>query len=67
MDGAGTELVQIDPAGSAQRVRSAWQSVIEGAVLGLVISVLLVIAYALIRDRLLGRGQLGRIVAEAKA
>jgi capsular polysaccharide biosynthesis protein len=64
MDGAGTELVQFDSAGPAKRVGSVWQSIVEGAALGLVISVLLVIAYALIRDRLLGRGQLGRIVAE---
>jgi capsular polysaccharide biosynthesis protein len=64
MDGAGTELVQIDAAGPAQRVGSVWQNIVVGAALGLVISVLLVIAYALIGDRLLGRGQLGRIVAE---
>ena len=64
IDGAGTELVMIDQAAPAKRVGSVWLSVVEGAALGLGLSLLLVIAYALIRDRLLGRGQLGRIVAE---
>jgi capsular polysaccharide biosynthesis protein len=67
LDGVGTELVQVDPAGPAERVGSMWRSIITGAALGLVLSVLLVIAYALIRDRLLGRSQLKHIVAETNA
>jgi capsular polysaccharide biosynthesis protein len=67
VDGSGAELVELDGAGVAHRVGSMWRTVIQGAAIGLVLSMFLVIAYTLIRDRLLGRGQLGRIVAETDA
>lgn len=59
---ADTELVKVGDAGPAQRQGSMWRNVISGAVLGLLISALFVAAHELVRDRLLGRGQIARIV-----
>lgn len=68
VDGTGTELLLVDEAGPAHRVGgSTWRNVVTGGALGLALSALLVIAYALIQDRLLGRGQLERIVEETSA
>ena len=61
---SGTEFVRVDNAGPAERVGSMWQPISQGAALGFVISVVLVLAYSLIRDSVVTRGQFGRIVSE---
>ena len=62
VDTAGTELVQVDAAGPAQRQGSLRQSIIEAGVVGFVLSLVLVLAWGLIEDRLLGRRQVDRVV-----
>lgn len=62
VDTAGTELVQVDKAGPAQRQGSLRESIIEAGVLGFVLSLVLVLAWGLIEDRLLGRRQVDRVV-----
>ncbi|MCP9273802.1 YveK family protein [Mycolicibacterium arenosum] len=64
VDGGGAELMQIDQASPPKRVGSMWSTILQGAALGLGLSVVLVIGYVLVRGRVLGRGQLDRIVAE---
>ena len=65
VDTAGTELVQVDPAGPAKRQGSLTGSMIEAGVLGFVVSFFLVLAWGLIENRLLGRRQLERVVNDA--
>lgn len=65
VDTAATGLVQVDPAGPAQRVGSATQSMTVAGGLGLLLSVVFVIGSALLRGRVLGRRQLARVVEQA--
>lgn len=62
LDGSATELVVLDDAGPAKRVGSMWSTVLQAGALGLVMSMLIVIAWALVRDRVLGRSQLDALV-----
>lgn len=62
VDGSMTELVLVDDAGPAVREGSMMQQIVKASVLGLVTSLVLVLAVGLLRDRLLGRGQLVRVV-----
>lgn len=65
IDGSSTELVQIDAAGPAMRQGTPKQSIIKATALGFVVSLVLVLAWGLVEDRLLGRGQLERAVESA--
>jgi capsular polysaccharide biosynthesis protein len=67
VDGSGIELVPWDQAGPAYRVGSMGRLIVQGAVLGLVLSMLLVVAYARTRDRLQGPGQIVRVVRQIDA
>jgi capsular polysaccharide biosynthesis protein len=62
VDGGGTELVLVDEAGPAKREGSLTQELVRAGVLGFVMSLVLVLAWGLLEDRLLGRRQLGRAV-----
>lgn len=62
VDGGGTELVLIDEAGPAVREGSLTSDLVRAGIVGFVISLFLVLAWGLLEDRLLGRGQLGRVV-----
>ncbi|MGV0850943.1 YveK family protein [Mycolicibacterium phlei] len=63
-----TELVPIDDgAATVQRLESRTTLIAEGAGIGFALSALLVIAYGLIRDKLIERGQVGRLIDEFRA
>lgn len=63
VDGSRTELILVDDAGPAIREGSMTQQIVKASVLGFVTSLVLVLAVGLLRDRLLGRGQLVRAVS----
>jgi capsular polysaccharide biosynthesis protein len=65
VDTTDTELVLVDDAGPAQRQGSARQSIIGATALGLALGIVFASAWALLADKLLGRGQVGRVVGEA--
>lgn len=67
VDTAATELIQVDSAGPAQRMGSMWSRVGQAAVLGLILSIVAVIGWALLHGRVLGRRQLARVVEDADA
>ncbi|HET6735163.1 YveK family protein [Mycobacterium sp.] len=67
VDTADTELVMVDEAGLATRQGSAWRSVIMATALGFALSVVAVCARGLVADRLLARGEVGRVVGEVVA
>lgn len=60
-----TELVKVGDAAPAQRQGSLWKNVISAAAIGLVLSAILVAAHGVLRDKLLGRGHIARIVDSA--
>lgn len=62
VDGGGTELVLVDDAGPAKREGSLTRNLVQAGVLGLFVSLVLVLAWGLLQDQLLGRRQLARVV-----
>jgi len=62
VDGGGTELVLVDEAGPAKREGSLVRDLVQAGVVGVLVSLVLVLAWGLFRDQLLGRRQLGRVV-----
>lgn len=64
VESGDTELAKVGEAGPAQRVDSMWANVGEAAAVGFGLSVLLVIAHGLLRDRLLARRQVDRLIDE---
>jgi capsular polysaccharide biosynthesis protein len=67
IDTSNVDLVLVDSAGPAERVGSAWQFMIHAGLLGLAISAVLVLAYGLVRNKVLGKGHVDRVVDEAVA
>ena len=67
VDTASGDLILVDPAGPSDRQGSMWQPMLFGGVLGAVISVIAVIAYGLIGNKLLGKRHVDHIVGEAVA
>lgn len=67
VDTVHTELALVDDAGPAQRQGSMWKAILTATVLGFVLSIVLISARGLLEDRLLGRGQVDRVVGEATA
>ena len=59
-----TELIKVGDAAPAQREDSMPSAIVQAAAVGFALSVLLVIATALLRDRLLARRQVDRLVSE---
>ncbi|MCW2552725.1 MAG: Chain length determinant protein [Mycobacterium sp.] len=64
VDTSATDLVQVDKATPPHRMGSVWQSIIQATALGVALAIVLLIAVALVQDRLLGRRQVGRISDE---
>ena len=64
VESGDTELVKVDDAAPAYREGSMLTTVGQAAAVGFGLSVLLVIAYGLLRDRLLGRPQVDRLIDE---
>jgi len=62
VDKGGTELAWVDHAATATREGSLTQRILQATAFGFVISLVLVIAWGLLRDRLLGRRQVERVV-----
>ncbi|WP_173008133.1 YveK family protein [Mycolicibacterium sp. P1-18] len=62
VDGGGTELVLVDEAGQAKREGSLVRDLVQAGVIGVLVSLVLVLAWGLVQDQLLGRRQLGRVV-----
>jgi capsular polysaccharide biosynthesis protein len=62
VDGGGTELVLVDQAGPAKREGSLVRDLVQAGVIGVLVSLVLVLAWGLVQDQLLGRRQLGRVV-----
>jgi capsular polysaccharide biosynthesis protein len=67
IDTSNVDLVLVDSAGPAERVGSMWQFMIHAGLLGLAISAVLVLAYGLVRNKVLGKGHVGRVIDEAVA
>jgi capsular polysaccharide biosynthesis protein len=67
LDTSNVDLVLVDSAGPAVRAGSMWQFMIQAGALGLAVSVFLVLAYGLVRNKVLGKGHVDRVVDEAVA
>jgi capsular polysaccharide biosynthesis protein len=67
IDTSNVDLSLVDSGSAPQRVGSMWQFMFHAGALGLAISVVLVLGYGLVRNKLLGKGQVDRIVGEAVA
>jgi capsular polysaccharide biosynthesis protein len=67
LDTSNVDLVLVDSGGPADRVGSMWQFMLHAGALGLAISAVLVLAYGLVRNKLLGKGHVDRVVDEAIA
>lgn len=67
LDTSNVDLVLVDSAGRADRVGSMWQFMFHAGALGLAISAVLVLAYGLVRNKLLGKGHVDRVVDEVVA
>lgn len=66
VDGGSAELVLVDEAGVAKREGSLVMELVRAGVLGLFVSLVLVLAWGLLQDRLLGRRQLARAFVGAE-
>jgi capsular polysaccharide biosynthesis protein len=67
IDTSNVDLALVDSGSAPVRVGSMWQFMFHAGALGLALSVVLVLAYGLVRNKLLGRGHVDRIVGEAIA
>jgi capsular polysaccharide biosynthesis protein len=67
VDTSNVELAIVDSAGPAERVGSMWQFMFHAGLLGLALSTLLVLGYGLVRNKLLGKSEVDRVVDEAVA
>jgi capsular polysaccharide biosynthesis protein len=67
LDTSNVDLVLVDSAGPAERIGSMWQFMIQAGALGLAISIFLVLAYGLVRNKVLDKGHVDRVVDEAVA
>ena len=67
LDTSNVDLVLVDSAGPAERAGSMWQFMIQAGALGLAVSVFLVLAYGLVRNKVLGKGHVDRVIDEAVA
>lgn len=67
LDTSNVDLVLVDSAGPAERVGSTWQFMLHAGALGLAISAVLVLAYGLVGNKVLGKGHVDRVVDEAVA
>jgi capsular polysaccharide biosynthesis protein len=67
VDTSNVELTIVDSAGPAERVGSMWQFMLHAGLLGLTLSTILVLGYGLLRNKLLGKGDVDRVVDEAVA
>ena len=67
LDTSNVDLILVDSAGPAERVGSMWQFMLHAGALGLAISAVLVLAYGLVRNKVLGKGHVDRVVDEAVA
>jgi capsular polysaccharide biosynthesis protein len=67
LDTSNVDLVLVDSAGPAVRAGSMWQFMIQAGALGLAVSVFVVLAYGLVRNKVLGKGHVDRVVDEAVA
>jgi capsular polysaccharide biosynthesis protein len=67
VDTSNVDLALVDSAGPGERVGSMWQFMWHAGALGLAISVVLVLAYGLVTNKLLGKGHVDRVVDEAVA
>jgi capsular polysaccharide biosynthesis protein len=67
IDTSNVDLSLVDSGSAPQRVGSMWQFMFHAGALGLAISVVLVLGYGLVRNKLLGKGHVDRIVGEAVA
>lgn len=65
VDGSSTDLVLVDGAGPAKRDGSLKSTLIKATSVGLVVSLVLVLALGLSLNRVLGRRQLERVVQDA--
>jgi capsular polysaccharide biosynthesis protein len=67
LDTSNVDLVLVDSAGPADRVGSMWKFMFHAGALGLALSAVLVLAYGLVRNKVLGKGHVDRVVDEAVA
>lgn len=67
VDTSSPELVLVDAAEPARPRGSMWDFLLPAGGFGLALSVVLVLGYGLVRDRLLGKGQIDHVVDEAVA
>jgi capsular polysaccharide biosynthesis protein len=67
IDTSNVDLTLVDSGSAPERVGSMWQFMFHAGALGLALSVVLVLGYGLVRNKLLGKGHVDRIVGEAIA
>jgi capsular polysaccharide biosynthesis protein len=67
VDTSNVDLTIVDSAGPAERVGSMWQFMLHAGLLGLALSTIMVLGYGLVRNKLLGKGDVDRVVVEAVA
>lgn len=67
LDTSNVDLVLVDSAGPADRVGSMWKFMFHAGALGLALSAVSVLAYGLVRNKVLGKGHVDRVVDEAVA
>jgi capsular polysaccharide biosynthesis protein len=67
VDTSNVELAIVDAAGPADRLGSMWQFMLHAGLLGLALSAVLVLAYGLVRNKVLGKRDVDRVVEEAVA
>lgn len=67
IDTSNVDLTLVDSGSAPERVGSMWQFMLNAGALGLALSVVLVLGYGLVRNKLLGKGHVDRIVGEAIA
>lgn len=67
IDTSNVDLTLVDSGSEPVRVGSMWKYMLSAGVLGLAVTTVLVLGYGLVRDKLLGKRHVGRIVDEAVA
>jgi capsular polysaccharide biosynthesis protein len=67
VDTSNVELAIVDAAGPADRLGSMWQFMLHAGLLGLALSAMLVLGYGLVRNKVLGKRDVDRVVEEAVA
>jgi capsular polysaccharide biosynthesis protein len=67
VDTSNVDLALVDSAAPGERQGSMWKFMLSAGALGLAVSVVLVLGYGLVRNKLLGKGHVDHVVDEVVA